>query len=476
VIRSIAAFYGLRRSREKIAVMLPLSFIDLETTGATATADRVTEVGIVEVDADGTVREWQQLVNPGARIPPFIEQLTGISNEMVADAPPFEAVAAEILHRLEGRLFVAHNARFDYGFLKNEFKRMGLAFRAPVLCTVKLSRLLYPEHHRHNLDSLIQRHGLQAGGRHRALADARLIHQFWQKIHVDRGSDQIEAALKKLCARPSLPPHLDAGLVDDLPDTPGVYLFYGENELPLYVGKAKDIRKRVLAHFSADHSSAKEMALSQQVRRIDWIETAGEIGALLKEAALVKQLQPTNNRQLRRNDEACTWTLVDAGEGWLRPQLAWARDLDLGVRTSCYGLFKSAREATEALRGLAASHQLCEVLLGLEKNTPGKPCFGYQLKRCKGACIGREPMARHTLRLVSALAGLKLITWPFAGPAVIREGDEAHLIDSWRYLGTARCDDEISELLAAGRAQFDRDTYRILAKYTNRMTPLLRVT
>ena len=452
--------------------MRPLAFIDLETTGATATADRITEIGIVEVDEDGSVREWQQLVNPGTRIPPFIEQLTGISNAMVADAPPFAAVADETLRRLEGRLFIAHNARFDYGFLKNEFKRLGITFRAPVLCTVKLSRTLYPEFHRHNLDSLIERHGLQADARHRALADAQLIHQFWQKIHVDRSSEDIAAALKKLNARPSLPSHLDAGIVDDLPDTPGVYLFYGENDLPLYIGKAKDIRQRVLSHFTANHNSAREMALAQQLRRIDWIETAGEIGTLLKEATLVKQLLPTHNRQLRKNDDLCTWTLVDEGEGWLRPQLAAARDLDFGLSTSCYGLFKNAREATEVLRALADSHNLCDILLGLEKRTPGKPCFGHQIRRCKGACVGKEPLARHTLRLVGALAGLKLVSWPFAGPALIREGEEAHLIEGWRYLGTPRSDAELAELLDAGRPQFDRDTYKLLAKYTGKMQPL----
>ncbi|MBP5998385.1 MAG: 3'-5' exoribonuclease [Azonexus sp.] len=452
--------------------MRPLAFVDLETTGATATADRVTEIGIVEVDEDGSVREWQQLVNPGTRIPPFIEQLTGISNAMVADAPPFAAVAEETLRRLAGRLFIAHNARFDYGFLKNEFKRLGVDFRAPVLCTVKLSRTLYPQFHRHNLDSLIERHGLRADARHRALADAQLIHQFWQKIHVDRSSEEIEAALRKLAARPSLPPHLDAGIVDDLPDGPGVYLFYGDNDLPLYVGKAKDIRKRILSHFAADHSSAKEMALAQQLRRIDWIETAGEIGALLKEAALVKQLLPTHNRQLRKNDELCTWTLVDEGEGWLRPQLVSAHDLDFGIRTSCYGLFKSSREASEVLRALAAEHNLCDALLGLENTTPGKPCFGFQIRRCKGACIGKEAYARHTLRLVGALARIKLVSWPLNGPALIREGDEAHLIDAWRYLGTAKSDEEIAALLAAGRARFDRDTYKILAKYVGRMIPL----
>ena len=452
--------------------MRPLAFVDLETTGATATADRITEIGIVEVDADGTVREWQQLVNPGMRIPPFIEQLTGISNEMVAAAPPFEAVAAEAMKRLEGRLFIAHNARFDYGFLKNEFKRLDVTFRASVLCTVKLSRALFPEHKRHNLDSLIERHDLQAAARHRALADAQLIFQFWQKIHVDRSIDDIEAALKAQNAHPSLPPHLDAGIIDELPEVPGVYLFYGENNLPLYVGKAKDIRQRVLSHFAGDHSAAKEMELAQQVKRIDWIETAGEIGALLKESALVKTLQPTHNRQLRKNDEACTWTLIDEGEGWLRPQLVALADIDASATTACYGLFKSTKEANNVLRALAESHHLCDVLLGLEKAKPGKPCFGHQLRRCKGACVGNEPCAKHTVRLISALVGLKLVSWPFTGPALIREGEEAHLIEGWLYLGTARSDDDLHTLLDARRPPFDRDTYKILAKHVGKMTPL----
>jgi len=452
--------------------MRPLAFVDLETTGATATADRITEIGIVEVDADGSVREWQQLVNPGTHISPFIEQLTGISNAMVATAPPFEEVAGETLRRLEGRLFIAHNARFDYGFLKNEFKRLGIDFRASVLCTVKLSRTLFPEHKRHNLDSLIERHGLQAAARHRALADAQLIHQFWQRIHVAPGNEAVQAALKTLNAHPSLPAHLDPGIIDELPETPGVYLFYGENNLPLYVGKAKEIRKRVLSHFAADHSSAKEMALAQQVKRIDWIETAGEIGALLKEATLVKQLQPTSNRQLRKNDDLCTWTLIDEGEGWLRPELASACDLDMGIRSACYGLFKSIKEANDVLRALATEHNLCDALLGLEKMQPGKPCFGHQIRRCKGACVGAEPYAKHTMRLVGALARLKLVSWPLNGPAMIREGGEAHIIDGWRYLGTAKSEADIHALLDSGRPPFDRDSYKILAKLVSRLQPI----
>lgn len=456
--------------------MTALAFVDLETTGATATSDRITEIGIVEVDADGTVREWQQLVNPGTRISPFIENLTGISNAMVATAPPFAEVAEEVLRRLRGRLFIAHNARFDYGFLKNEFKRTGVDFRAPVLCTVKLSRTLYPEFKRHSLDSLIERHRLIANGRHRALADAQLIHQFWQKIHVDRSSADIDAALKALNTHPSLPPHLDASIIDELPETPGVYLFYGEasehGNLPLYIGKGKNIRSRVLSHFSADHRSAREMTLAQQTRRIDWIETAGEIGALLREAALVKTMQPTQNRQLRRNDEVCTWTLVDAGDGWLRPELSLAGELGFGIDSACYGLFKNAREATQTLRKLVEAHQLCDILSGLDRQVGDKPCFGHQTRRCKGGCVGKEPLAKHSMRLLGAMVTLKLASWPFPGPAVIREGDEVHLIDGWRYLGTARSDNELHALLDTRRPPFDRDTYKILSKHIAFMRPL----
>jgi DNA polymerase-3 subunit epsilon len=282
--------------------MQPLAFVDLETTGATATVDRITEIGIVEVDADG-MREWSRLVNPERSIPGFIQNMTGITDAMVRAAPTFDEVAAEVLERLKGRLFIAHNAPFDYGFLKSEFRRVGHDFRATVLCTVKLSRRLFPEHRRHSLDALIERHGLRADGRHRALADAQLIHQFWQQLRQSQPEDHLAALIKELTARPSLPAHLDPGIVDELPESPGVYLLYGENALPLYVGKAKDIKKRVLAHFAGDHASAAAVSLAQQVRRIDWIVTGGEIGAQIKQALLIKQWQPVRNRQPRRDSE-----------------------------------------------------------------------------------------------------------------------------------------------------------------------------
>ena len=450
-----------------------LAFVDLETTGATPTADRITEIGIVEVDALGQVSEWSSLVNPEVPIPVFIQHMTGITDRMVAEAPTFEAIAKEVSQRLQGRLFVAHNARFDYGFLKNAFKRAGFEFRPPVLCTVKLSRRLFPGHARHGLDALIERHSLQVSDRHRALGDARLIWQFWQLARRQQPEEHFLAVVKELSARPSLPAQCDPALIDELPEGPGVYLFYGEAAL-LYVGKAKNLRSRVLAHFSSDHRSAKEMSLNQQIRRIDWIETGGEVSALLREATLIKQWQPIHNRQLRRNLELCAIRLNDLGAGNWRPEIVFARDLDFGRQTNLYGLFKSTKEARGVLLELAAAHGLCHGILGLEKLSAGKPCFARQLRQCRGACVGDETVMAHGLRLLQALARLKLQAWPFDGPAVLKEGEELLLVDHWCYLGSARNEAELWDLLDQGAGQFDRDTYRILEKVKDRLIPINR--
>ncbi|TSA02551.1 MAG: ethanolamine utilization protein [Methylococcus sp.] len=450
--------------------MQQLAFVDLETTGATASLDRITEIGIILVDESG-VQEWSSLVNPETRISGFTERLSGISNEMVANEPRFCDLANRVYKMLEGRILVAHNARFDYAFLKQSFMREGIDFSAKTLCTVKLSRRLYPSYPKHNLDTLIERHGLKVSGRHRALADAQLIHQFWEKIQATIPQETIQSALKALLGRPSTPMHIDLTMIDGLPEAPGVYLFYGENDLPLYVGKSVNIRQRVMSHFTADVTSAKEMSLSQQVRRIEHIRTGGEIGALLQEAALVKKLQPTHNRQLRRNNELCSIQLKEASEG-LKVHVAYANALDFATTSNLYGLFKSKREALKALTEIAGEHNLCKAIIGLEKVKVGSPCFGRQLKKCRGACIGDEARLAHDARLLAGLGKLKIRTWPFDGPAYIKEGEEMLLIENWAYLGSARSEEDIWNLMNGRDACFNRDTYKILLATIGQLQPL----
>ena len=445
-----------------------LIFIDLETTGANAVTDRITEIGLVEVDALGNATSWSSLVNPQVSIPPFIQGLTGINNAMVQHAPLFENLAPALFERLQGALFIAHNARFDYGFLRNAFKEAGYPFRSDVLCTVKLSRKLFPEESKHNLDALVARHALTPSGRHRALADADLLWQLWQKLTTTLPATTFDAALEALLQRPSLPSHLDTHAIDDIPDTPGVYLFYGENDVPLYVGKSVHLRQRVLSHFNSDHKLYKDMRLSQQLHRIAWHETAGEIGALLLESQLIKDLQPIHNRALRRQRQLCAWRLQDSAE----PVLTYARDGDFGHAERLYGLFSSKRKAESTLHELAETHQLCLVMLGLEGNAKAhKPCFASQLQRCKGACTGKEAVLLHQARLEAALASLQVKTWPYAGAVGLVESDgnnknEVHLVNNWCYLGTAKSEEALWSLReqAPARPSFDVDTYKILSR------------
>ncbi len=442
----------------------PLAIVDLETTGAHPAHDRVTEIAVIEVDGGEVAGEWSTLVNPGTAIPGAIQALTGITNDMVADAPSFRALAAELHARLAGRVLVAHNARFDYGFLKQEFERAGLAYRARTLCTVKLSRRLYPEHARHNLDSLIERHRLDCRARHRAMGDAEAVWQFLRVAQAERGEEVLAVAARQVARQPTLPAHVDRAMVDAVPDSPGVYLFFGEGAAPLYIGKSIAMRTRVLQHFGDDLRSSREMQLAREVRRIEWQRTAGELGALLREAQLVKELLPVFNRQLRRPAELCGF-VFDA------QRLRLVQDFDAENLPLVHGLFRSRRAALQALRGIADEHGLCLQTLGFEPVRKGA-CFRHQIHRCAGLCAGKETHQAHHARLAAALAALKNLAWPWRGPVGVleedaqREASELHVVHQWCYLGTARSEDEVPGLLeGARRLRFDLDQYRILQKH-----------
>lgn len=301
---------------------------------------------------------------------------------------------------------------------------------------------------------------------------AGLIHQFWNRVQAGIAPELLAETVSKLTARPCLPAGIEPAVIDDLPEGPGVYLFFGENNLSLYVGKSKELKKRVLAHFAADHAAAREMTLAQQVKRIECIETGGEIGALLKEAMLIKQLQPVHNRRLRRNDDLCFWQLIETQPGEWRPVLMSSDRYELGPQAHWYGPFKSAKDAKRELTELAKSHQLCHALLGLEQVKPGKPCLAHPLGQCRGACVGEDPVLSHSMRLMAALSRHKIVPWPFAGPAWIREGTEVHLIHHWRHLGTVCNEADLHALLDSSSPEFERDSYRILVKARDRMVPL----
>lgn len=281
--------------------MLPCYvLLDLETTGGNPVNDRITEIAAVRVEQGVEVARWSTLVNPGVYVSGFIERLTGISNAMVSKAPRFSEVASELLALLDGAVLVAHNVRFDHGFLLNEFSRMDVALRVNTLCTVRLSRLLYPQFKSHGLDAIMQRHGLTSTARHRAMGDVDVMQSWLMLAQAELGMESINGHAQRLLqGSAALPPQLDTK-VSDIPDTPGIYIFYGEGSLPLYIGKSVKLRSRVMSHFQTANRNAREMRIAQEIRHIEWIETAGELGALLLETRLVKEQQPIHNRQRRQ--------------------------------------------------------------------------------------------------------------------------------------------------------------------------------
>jgi DNA polymerase-3 subunit epsilon len=469
-----------------------IAFVDLETTGTTPTGDRITEIGIVRV-ADGEfLDEWSTLVNPECSIPEDIRVLTGITNEMVRDKPTFSELRREVLERLEGHLFVAHNARFDYGFIKNEFRRLEIKYTADVLCTVRLSRKMYPEAVGHGLDAIVARHGLHdafipAGasrprtpetsartGRHSALGDARAVWRFVQMLYRERDGDEIEAAVKRLLKIPSLPPQLAPDALEGLPEGPGVYRFYGVNDLPIYIGKSVNLRDRIRSHFSGDHRSANDNRLSGEIQRIEVDETAGELGALLREARLVKDLLPLHNYRLRRKLNACFIRIPDLRSP---PEILQSRDIDWNAREagaeSLFGPFATRQHVKQLLEQIAGEEGLCWRQLGWEKR--GGPCFARQVRKCRGACLGEETPEQHNLRLATALTPHRVNDWPWPGRVVIRERhpdgsfEEAHVFERWSHLGTARTAEDLADL-AEARAEidFDPDIYRILQSFLAR--------
>lgn len=456
--------------------MLPIiTYLDLETTGATPLKDRITEIALIRFENGVEVARWQTLVNPQASIPPFIQQLTGITNEMVANAPTFDEVSDKVAAFLEGAVMAAHNVRFDHGFLKSEYRRLGQTLRQRVICTVKLSRQLYPQHRGHGLDAIMHRHQLTTEMRHRAMGDVELMIGFVESAINELGYECVAEAALLLSKQPSLPVGVDQNIVDDIPDTSGVYLFYGENDLPLYIGKSVKLRDRVMSHFSGDHRSTKEMRISQEIKRIEWVETAGEFGALLLESKLVKERQPIHNRQLRRERQLCTWQLSDNPETIPQVKLVNESEIEPKMMGNLFGTFRSKKKAIEALRNIAEAHQLCPKVLGLE--TGKGRCFAAQLKKCNGVCDGRESKSIHHLRLLQALSAQRLKEWPYQGKIGIREvctltgKTDIHVFDQWCHIATVNNESDFIEARNSHfNFAFDHDTYKLLSKaiYSNK--------
>lgn len=276
------------------------AIVDIETTGGHASANGITEIAIVLHDGEKITGRYETLVNPHQLIPRYVEALTGISNSMVADAPSFETVAPRIFNLLDGKIFIAHNVNFDYSFVKYHLNKSGIEWQAPKLCTVRMSRKVFPGHPSYSLGKICRSLEIGIDHRHRAMGDAAATVQLWEKILATGGQEVVCEYLKRGTGEQSLPLYLDSDQIYSLPRIPGVYYFLDQKGEVIYVGKAVDLRKRVTSHFTNNKTGKQKQEFMRHVHQVKYVPVPSEIMAFLLEEAEIKRLWPRYNRSQKR--------------------------------------------------------------------------------------------------------------------------------------------------------------------------------
>ncbi len=442
-----------------------LAVVEVKTTGVHPARDAIWELAIIQVDAEGCVAErlhW--LFEPCVALPPQLLSLSGLHPLELSGQPRIDSEARAIADAIRGRVLMGHNLRFSLAFLRRvlpDWKTL----RPPQLCTLRLARATLPQLASAGFDALCAHFGITRFFRDRAVPDAEAVLTLAQHLLQEVAPTTLGQQLRS-AARPPL---LAAERFAQLPERPGVYYFLGDGGAQLYVGKSRNLRRRVMSHFQNDHRDRRSLQMVQQIRDVQLAITAGELGALLFESAEIKRLQPLYNRRLRKQRELLTWALT--GEpGELHIELLQHHALRPGLRH--VGLFRSRHQARQWLLEQARERRLCLRVLGLEEGEGA--CFAYQLGRCAGACCGEEPRSAHDRRLLAGAERLQTQAWPWNGPVALVERDEQHgltqwhVLDQWRHLGTVDQLEHAQPLLAARRGGFNLDTYHILIGHLRR--------
>ncbi len=372
--------------------------VDIETTGGNMKNGKITEIAIYRHNGEKIIDEFVSLVNPESYIPPFITSLTGISNEMVESAPPFYQIAKDVVEICRGAVFVAHNAGFDYNFIKEEFKSLGFNFEMPTICTVKLARKLLPGHTSYSLGKICPELGISNDARHRAAGDALATVQLFEiLLNKNNGLINPEDPYKAFSAD-GLHKALSIEYIRNLPAQTGVYYLHDENGELIYIGKSKNIRNRIIAHLG-NPKTKKGIEMKQRVADISYELTGSELLALLKESQEIKDEMPRYNRAQRKSRKQVGLYHYHDRKGYLRFVLKVNNGVDSPNIT-----FESIQEGRERLFKWIDQYELCQQLCGLYDGNNG--CFQYQLKTCKGACVGEESDKDYNKRVLQLLQKL----------------------------------------------------------------------
>ncbi|NNE29228.1 MAG: GIY-YIG nuclease family protein [Saprospiraceae bacterium] len=375
------------------------AIIDVETTGGMSRRDRITEIGILIHDGEREIERFETLINPERDIPWNITQITGITNEMVVDAPKFFEIAKRVVQMTEGAVFVAHNARFDYGFIKYEFERLGYTYTRRQLCTIRLCRKVFPQIRSYSLGNLIKHFNIHVDQRHRAMADVLATTEIFEKaLRHPENQETIHHIVNSGIKESKLPPNITLDILHALPEKTGVYYFHDSLGQVVYVGKSLNIKKRVLSHFSKTTRKAEKLV--QYVHDISFEITGSELVALLLESFEIKHRHPHINRAQRaRNFPWILFKFTDSN-GYVNLDFRKVNKKEQ-KNFDVIKAYPNQHAAKGALNRLLEELELCQNLCNIEPLS--SPCFNYQLGKCLGACAEKEPQEDYNKRLMEGL-------------------------------------------------------------------------
>jgi DNA polymerase III subunit epsilon len=378
--------------------------VDIETTGGRSNMDKITEIAVVRHDGENILDTYQTLVNPEMAIPYHITQITGITQDMVADAPRFFEIAKKVVEMTNDAIFVAHNVRFDYGFLQNEFKRLGYNFTKRQLCTVRLSRQAFPGLPSYSLGNLIKYFKIKVNDRHRAYDDAVAAAKLLQMaLHQDGSEENITQLVDLGIKESQLPQNITLEKLHNLPEECGVYYFHDKEGELVYIGKSINIKKRVMEHFA--NKKKKGDLLQKSVHEISYEITGSELVALLKESQEIKYHHPYVNRAQRARNFQHVIHHYKNEEGYicLNYKKPTAKDRD---KLNILRAYPTQMSARGNLTKLLEEFELCQLYCNIDST--GKPCFYYHLHKCAGACIGEESPEEYNARVMEAAATISM--------------------------------------------------------------------
>ena len=365
------------------------AILDIETTGGKYNEEGITEIAIYRFDGHEVVDQFASLINPERRIQPFVVNLTGINNEMLRSAPKFYEVAKRIIEITDGCVLVAHNAQFDNRILTTEFDRLGYEFKKDTLCTVELSKKLIPDMPSYRLGKLVRSLGIPISDRHRAQGDAKATLTLFKLLMAkDTDKDILTKSVRQDPRRQLEPKLLD--IIDSTPSDTGVYYMHREDGEIIYIGKSKNIRRRLVQHFTNDQRKSKKIQL--EVHSVTYELTGNDLIAQLKESEEIKQKKPIYNRALRKTLFNYQLSSFTDPNGYLNLKIEKADGRKPAITT-----FTNYQQARSAVFKITENYQLCQKLTGLDKGSG--PCFHYGIKSCSGACIQEEAITEYNSRV-----------------------------------------------------------------------------